>query len=81
MSIDGTESRRRYKVILTLVATLNMPVTVAGTDPISQWKNLSAQAISALDAPFMSIARWGAIADHPDWLYTGSAVGVCVYAY
>ena len=70
-NIDGTESRRRYKIALTLVATIPMPT--AGET--AGWKNLSSQAINALDAPFLSFARWGATMDHPDWLITGSAVG------
>ena len=77
-NIDGTESKRRYKIALTLVATIPMP----NTGEIAAWKNLSYQAINALDAPFLSFARWGAILDHPDWLITGSAVGnIYIYIY
>lgn len=65
---DGTESRRRFRVSLTLVTQFPMPRSA------QSWAVATEQAILALDSPILSYARACETEDAPSWLTVGSAV-------
>jgi len=65
---DGTDSRRRFRVSLTLVSQFNMPRSA------DSWAVATEQAILALDSPMLSYARACETEDMPAWLTVGSAV-------
>lgn len=65
---DGTESRRRFRVSLTLVSQFSLPRSVDG------WAHATEQVILALDSPMLSFARACETEDNPSWLTVSSAV-------
>lgn len=66
--LDGTPSRSKFRVALTLTDTIVMP------DPTAQaWRNVTDERIlNALDSSVLSFARWGIVKDNPTWFTVGS---------
>lgn len=67
-NLDGTDSRRRFRVTLTLVTQFRMPRSPEA------WASATEQTILALDSPMLSFARACETEDNPTWLTVGSAV-------
>jgi hypothetical protein len=61
-NIDGSESRKRYKVAITLTSVIRLS---EASDEV---------ATEALDSPILSFARWGVVSDNPEWFTVGSKV-------
>jgi hypothetical protein len=67
-NLDGTLSRSKFRVVLTLTDTIIMP------NPTAQsWRNVFDERIlNALDSAVLSFARWGIVQDSPTWFTVGS---------
>lgn len=68
-NIDGTDSRKRFKVDISMTARLPTP----GPDPAA-WRHIGEATLLALDAPILQYARWGVVDEQPDWFVIGSKV-------
>lgn len=68
-NIDGSDSRKRYKVEITKTLTIDLP-----GPSIEEWQALDETALIALDSPLLSFARWGLVEEHPEWFTVGSKV-------
>lgn len=67
-NLDGTESKKKYRVTLTSVGNLLTPEPTAAA-----WSRVNDLAlITALDSPILSFARWGEVQDEPEWFVVGS---------
>ena len=67
-NLDGTESKKRYRMALTLVSEIPFP----GHSP-NEWARLDDQRVlGSLETSMLTFARMGASQDSPEWFLVGS---------
>ncbi len=67
-NMDGTDSRKKYNLSLTLIETC-FPPAAAGP---AAWAAVDQTLIRALDTAIFSFARWQACQNDPSWHVVGS---------
>jgi hypothetical protein len=68
-NLDGTESRKRFRVTLTLANVVNLSAAAA-----ANWRESDELTMTSLEVPLLSFTRWGVVEDHPEWFSAFSKV-------
>lgn len=67
INLNGTIAVKKYRVVVTLIASIFPPTGGAET-----WSDADQNTIRALDTTIFSFARWQIVLDTPEWLLVGS---------